>query len=82
MTTFNRQANSPVPADESPRYIAERREGRGFSPAMENGLSLRALAPEAILLQGLKAQLDGFAEAAGLKPRPSRGPRYHGVFRH
>jgi hypothetical protein len=26
-----------VPADESPRRIAECREGRGFSPATENG---------------------------------------------
>jgi len=43
---------------------------------------LGALAPEGTWLQGLKAQLVAFAEAAGLKPRPSRGPRYHGVFRH
>ena len=39
---------------------------------MENGLSFGALAPEATWLQGLKAQLVGLPEAAGLKPRPSQ----------
>ncbi len=61
-------------ADESPRHIAERPEGRGFSPAMENRLSSGALAPEANWLQGLKAQPVTLLEAAGLKPRPSKGP--------
>jgi hypothetical protein len=41
-----------------------------------------ALAPEATLLQGLKAQLVGFAQAAGLKPRTSKAPSYDGDFRH
>jgi len=61
-----------VLGDESPRQIAERREGRGFSPAMENGLSSGALAPEATWLQGLKARPFALLEAAGLKPRPSK----------
>jgi len=71
----------PVLADESLRPIRECREGRGFSPAMENGLSLGALAPEARWLQGLKAEPVGLPRAAGLKPRPSKVPRYDGVFR-
>ncbi|SPE30819.1 hypothetical protein SBA2_560007 [Acidobacteriia bacterium SbA2] len=41
-----------------------------------------ALAPEGTWLQGLKAQLVGLPEAAGLKPRPSKASRYHGDFRH
>jgi hypothetical protein len=56
----------PVLGDESPRQISECREGRGFSPAMENGLSSGALAPEATWLQGLKAQPFALQEAAGL----------------
>ena len=71
-----------VLADESPRHIAECREGRGFSPAVENGLSLGALAPEATRLQGLKAHLVGPLEAAGLQPRPSKVRRHDGDFRH
>ena len=55
--------------DESPRHIAECREGR-------------ALAPKATWLPGLKAQLVGLSEAAGLKPRPSKVPRYDDDFRH
>jgi hypothetical protein len=69
-----------VLADESPRHIAVCREGRGFSPAVENGLPLGALAPEETSLQGLKAQLVGLPEAAGLKPRPSKLPLYGGNF--
>ncbi|SPE26435.1 conserved hypothetical protein [Acidobacteriia bacterium SbA2] len=69
-------------ADKGPRHVRESREGRGFGPAMENGPSLGALAPEARWLQGLKAQLVGLPEAAGLKPRPSKVPRCDGVFRH
>ena len=64
------------------RHIAECREGRGFSPAVENGRSPGASAPEAKWLQGLKAQAVALPEAAGLKPRPSKGRRYHGVLRH
>jgi hypothetical protein len=71
-----------VPADESPRHIPKCREGRGFSPAMENGLSWGASAPEARWLQGLKAQLVGLPAAAGLKPRPSKVPPSDGDFRH
>ena len=71
-----------VRADESQRHIAECPEGRGFSPAMESRLSLGALAPEANWLQGLKAQLVGLPEAAGLKPRPSKVPSYYRDFRH
>jgi len=67
-----------VPGDEIPRHIAERREGWGFSPATENGSSLGALAPEGTWLQGLKAQLVGLAEAAGLNPRPSKAPVLEG----
>jgi hypothetical protein len=67
-------------ADEIPGYLAARREGRGFSPATENGSSLGALAPEGTRLQGLKAQLVGLPGAAGLKPRPSQPSRYHGDF--
>ena len=74
--------HSLVLADEIPRHIAERRQGRGFSPATENGSSLGALAPEGTWLQGLKAQLVGLPEAPGLNPRPSKAPRYHGEFRH
>ena len=62
--------------------MAECREGRGFSPAMEYGLSFGALAPEATWLQRLKAQRVGLPKAAGLKPRPSEMPRYDGDFRH
>ena len=62
--------------------MAECREGRGFSPDMENDLSLGALAAEARRLQGLKARLVGLPEAAGLKPRPPKLPRYDGDFRH
>jgi len=76
------QESSLVLADESPHHLAGRREGRGFSPAMENGLSLGALAPEAEWLQGLKAQSLALPEAAGLKPRPSRVPRCDDDFRH
>ncbi|SPE34141.1 hypothetical protein SBA2_860011 [Acidobacteriia bacterium SbA2] len=47
-------------------------EGRGFSPAAENGPTLRALAPEAESLQGLKALSTALCVPAGLKPRPSR----------
>jgi hypothetical protein len=47
-------------------------EGRGFSPAVEYGLNFGALAPEAALLQGLKARSTVLPGAAGLKPRPSR----------
>jgi hypothetical protein len=47
-------------------------EGRGFSPAVENGLNFGALAPEAALLQGLKARSTVLPAAARLKPRPSR----------
>jgi hypothetical protein len=71
-----------VLADKIPRLIAERREGRGFSPATENGSSLGALAPEGTWPQGLKAQVLRLAETAGLKPRPSRVPRYHDDFGH
>jgi hypothetical protein len=63
-----------VLVNESPRHIAAFREGRGFSPAMESGLSLGALAPEAKRLQGLKAQPVALTEAAGLKPRHSKVP--------
>ena len=70
-----------VPADESPRHFAECREGRGFSPAMEDGLSFGALAPERAWLQGLKAQSVGPPGAAGLKPRPSEARGYDGDFR-
>jgi hypothetical protein len=49
---------------------------------MENGSPLGALAPEASWLQGLKAQLVALPEAAGLKPRPSKVPRYDGDFDH
>jgi len=49
---------------------------------MESRLSLGALAPEANWLQGLKAQLVGLPEVAGLKPRPSKVPSYDGDFRH
>ena len=42
-----RLMDRPLPAlvlgDGSPRHTAECQEGRGFSPAMENGLSLGAL---------------------------------------
>jgi len=79
---FGPTGSKRVAADESPRHIMECREGRGSAPPWKNGLLLGALAPEATLPQGLKAQLVGFADAAGLKPRPSNGPRYHGVFRH
>ncbi len=41
-----------------------------------------ALAPEAMWLQGLKARLVGFPEAAELKPRPSKAPRYDGKICH
>jgi len=68
--------------DENPRHIAEYREGRGFSPAMENGLPSGASAPEAKWLQGLKAPPVALPESAGLKPRPSKVPRYDGDFRH
>ena len=71
----------PVGADKGPRHIQECREGRGFSPAAENGLLLGALAPEAKWLQGLKAQPVALPQAAGLKPRPSRAPCYDGDFR-
>jgi hypothetical protein len=67
-----------VLVNESPRHIAAFREGRGFSPAMESGLSLGALAPEAKRLQGLKAQPVALPEVAGLKPRPSKVPSYDG----
>jgi len=73
---------SLVLADESPRHTAKCREGRGFSPAVENGLSFGALAPEGTWLQGLKAQSVALPEAAGLKPRPSEVPTYGGEFRH
>ena len=56
--------------------------GKGAASATENGSSLGALAPEGTRLQGLKAQLVGVPEAARLKPRPSKAPRYHGDFRH
>ncbi len=46
-------------------------EGRGFRPAVEGSLVLGALAPEAALLQGLKAALTKALVTAGLKPRPS-----------
>jgi len=72
----------PVLAAEGPRRTRARREGRGFSPTMDSGLSMGALAPEAKWLQGLKAQLAGLPKAAGLKPRPSKMQRYDGVFRH
>ena len=45
-------------------------EGRGFSPAAESRPLLGALAPEAALLQGLKAPSTVLRVAAGLKPRP------------
>ena len=73
---------SLVLADESPRHFRECREGRGFSPATENGISSGALAPEATWLRGLKARLVGLLQAAGLKPRPSKAPRYDRVLGH
>jgi len=48
-------------------------EGRGFSPAAELRRGLGALAPEASLLQGLKANSTFHFATAGLKPRPSEG---------
>ena len=47
-------------------------KGRGFSPAEENRRLLGALAPEAALLQGLKALSTVLSVPAGLKPRPSK----------
>ena len=71
-----------VQADENPCHIASYREGRDFSPALESGLSLGASAPEAKWLQGLKVQPVAPAEAAGLKPHPSKVPCPDGGFRH
>jgi hypothetical protein len=51
--------------------ICSRAEGRGFSPVVELGLILGALAPEAMRLQGLKARSTHCPRAAGLKPCPS-----------
>ena len=47
-------------------------EERGFSPAAENRPLLGGLAPEAELLQGLKALSTVLSTPAGLKPVPSR----------
>ncbi len=49
-----------------------RSEGRGFSPAANSQQNVGALAPEAALLQGLKAPSTVLCVPAGLKPRPSR----------
>ena len=69
-------------ADESPRHSAECREGRGFSPAVEDSLWVGVLAPEGTWLQCLEAQSSGPRGAAGLKPGPSEVPSYSGDFRH
>ncbi len=45
-------------------------EGRGFSPAAENRVPLGALAPEAALLQGLKAPLIVVRVTGGAKAPP------------
>ena len=66
------EQNSPKSGARSPlSQVGRLAEGRGFSPVVERGLILGALAPEAMRLQGLKARSSLWLGAAGLKPRPS-----------
>ena len=58
-----------------------RMEGRGFSPAVEFRWDLGALAPEATLLQGLKAHSTLRPGDGGPKAPPSRGSQIVSVIK-